>query len=299
MTMSKDPLAQFIMLPDGRRLGYAEFGHGNGPVVLHFHGLPGSRLEGRLLAEAASDLGIRLIAIDRPGMGMSDYLLDRQIVQWPADVAVLADTLGLDKFAVEGFSGGGPYAIASAVYLPDRVNVCGLISSAGPKGIELDRQYSSRHVPSAAMIRKITDSANRAWGGFARGCQDINSASRFVETRLSDIFPGGPDAALGRDPKVQEIFTADFYEAFRQGSDGEAREDFLRNIPWEFSPAQISPQVPVFLWHGELDANVPICVGRAIAKKIPHCKSTFYPKDGHISVPYSHASEILRMLTGG
>ncbi len=294
--MNKDPLAQLIVLPDGRRLGYAEFGNRSGPAVFHFHGLPGSRLEGQLLAKAAADLGIYLIGIDRPGMGLSDFLADRRIGDWPADVAALADALGIDKFSVEGFSGGGPYAAACAVSLPDRVVACGLVSSAGPRGIELGGQYPLRQDPSASQLQRIADSASRGWSGFAGGCRDIASASRFVEAGLEHIFPGGPDAVLGRDPKVQAIFAADFCEAFRQGIDGETREDILRNISWEFYLAEIPSRVPVFLWHGELDENVPVCVGRAVAKTILHSTATFYPNDGHISVLYYHAEEILHAL---
>ncbi len=297
MTMNTDLLARFTMLPDGRRLGYAEFGNRNGPAVFHFHGLPGSRLEGQLLANAAADLGVHLIAVDRPGMGLSDFLPDRRIRDWPRDVAALANALGIGKFCVEGFSGGGPYAAASAVSLPDRVVACGIISGAGPRGIELGGQYPLRQVPSASQLRKMADSASRAWSAFAGGCRDIASALHFVEEGLEHIFPGGPDAALGRDPRVQAIFAADFCEAFQQGIDGETREDILRNTAWEFSLAEISPQVPVFLWHGEQDANVPVCVGRAVAHMIPHCHATFYPTEGHISVPYFHAEEILRALT--
>ncbi len=296
MTMTTDPLAQFIRLPDRRRMGYAEFGNRSGPAVFHFHGLPGSRLEGQLLAEAAADLDIRLIAVDRPGMGLSDFLAERRIVDWPADVGTLADALDIDKFSVEGFSGGGPYAAACAVSLPDRVVACGLVSSAGPRGIELGGQGKAI---SASALRRIVDSTSRAWSGFASGCRDIASASRFVEGGLEHSFPGGPDVALCRDPKIQAIFAMDFYEAFRQGVDGETRDDILLHIPWEFSPALISPRVPVFLWHGELDANVPISVGRAVAKTILHCHATFYPNDGHISVPYYHATEILHTLSLG
>jgi pimeloyl-ACP methyl ester carboxylesterase len=297
--MVKGPLGQIITLPDGRGLGYAEYGDLKGSPVFHFHGLPGSRLEGTLLANAAKDLGVRLISVDRPGMGLSDFLPNRRIADWPADVTALADALGLESFAIEGFSGGGPYAAACAVFLSHRVTACGLISSAGPKGIELETQGKPWPAPSESSIHKLVDAASRAWSGFARGCRDLPSARHFVDEGLNRIFPGGFDAELGRDQTVQEIFAADFCEAFRQGIQGETHEDFLRNMPSDFSLAEIPVRVPVYLWHGELDKNVPVCVGRAISRTIPYCKATFYPEDGHISVPYRHANEILRVLTLG
>ncbi|OLS14281.1 MAG: alpha/beta hydrolase [Promethearchaeota archaeon CR_4] len=296
MCMPKDLLEQSITLPNGRRIGYAEFGDLKGIPVFHFHGLPGSRLEGNLLGNAAKTVGVRLISVDRPGMGLSDFLPNRRIADWPVDVNTLANALGLETFAIEGFSGGGPYAVACAVFLPYRVIACGLISSAGPKGIELGTRWNSCLPPSDASIRKMMDGVSRAWSGFAQGCRNLTSASRFVENGLGHIFPADPDVILGRDRTVQENFAADFCEAFRQGIRGEIHEDYLRNMPWNFNLSEISSQVPVFLWHGELDANVPLCVGRAIARCIPHCKTTFYHKDGHISVPYFHAIEILRSL---
>ena len=295
--MAKDPLTHVICLPDGRRLAYTEFGNKNGPVIFHFHGLPGSRLEARLLADGINQVGIRLIAVDRPGTGMSDFLPNRRISQWPADIVALADSLGLDKFAVEGFSGGGPYALACVLFIPERITACGLISSVGPP--DMDGDQSKGYVPGTTMRQTLKLSASFAWSGFAKKCLDIRSATSFVERELTHIFPGGPDAALGRQHAVQTIFAANFHEAFRQGSEGVVHENILLNLPWGFSLSKITSKVPVYLWHGELDANVPIGVGRALARKISHSHSTIYPQEGHISVPINHASEILQVLGVG
>jgi len=115
-------------LKDGRRLGYAEFGVPNGKPLFHFHGYPGSRLEGKLLHETAAKCGVRLIAIDRPGMGFSDVKPNRSILDWPGDVAELADSIGIDRFAVEGVSGGGPYSAACAYRIADRITKAGIVS---------------------------------------------------------------------------------------------------------------------------------------------------------------------------
>src|SRR5438046_6812360 len=119
-----------LRLRDGRRLGYCEHGVRAGKPILYFHGWPGSRIEAQLAAPAARRYNARLIAVDRPGFGMSDFKAHRTLLDWPADVAELADTLGLDRFAVAGVSGGGPYALACARRIPDRLTsvivVCGL-----------------------------------------------------------------------------------------------------------------------------------------------------------------------------
>ena len=108
-----------ITLPDGRRLAYAEFGTPDGRPVLYFHGAPSSRLEPLLVGDDAWRAnGLRVIAPDRPGVGLSDFLPKRGFSQWPNDVVALADALGLERFGVIGMSGGGGYVAACAAKIP-------------------------------------------------------------------------------------------------------------------------------------------------------------------------------------
>jgi pimeloyl-ACP methyl ester carboxylesterase len=101
-------------LADGRQLAFNEYGVANGQPVFFFHGGNDSRLEAVLLEAAASDLGLRLVAPDRPGYGRSDPQSGRRLLDWPQDVAQLATGLGIASFAVVGHSGGGPHAAAVA-----------------------------------------------------------------------------------------------------------------------------------------------------------------------------------------
>src|SRR6185312_3853086 len=103
-----------VRLADGRTLACLELGDPSGPPVLYFHGYPGSRLEARVAAAAARRLGLRLLAVDRPGFGQSTFQTGRSIGAWAADVAALADRLALGRFSIVGVSGGGPYALACA-----------------------------------------------------------------------------------------------------------------------------------------------------------------------------------------
>lgn len=120
---------QQVILPDGRKLAYAEFGRPDGVPVLYFHGAPGSRLEPLLIGDdVLNQLGLRVIAPDRPGMGGSDFQRGRGFSDWPADVVALADALGLGRFAVLGNSGGGPYAAVCAA----RIRNGSLPSSSSP-----------------------------------------------------------------------------------------------------------------------------------------------------------------------
>jgi pimeloyl-ACP methyl ester carboxylesterase len=121
-----------IVLPDGRRLAYAEYGDPDGEPVFLFHGLPGSRLSWGLLPGAPIPTGLRIIAPDRPGYGGSDPKPGRSLLDWADDVAQLADTLNISEFDIVGVSGGGPGALACAWKMPDRLTTVGIVSSPAP-----------------------------------------------------------------------------------------------------------------------------------------------------------------------
>jgi pimeloyl-ACP methyl ester carboxylesterase len=129
--ISSSPNNKTIQLHDGRTLGYAEYGSSHGKTIFYFHGHPGSRFEARFLAEQTVQYGVRLIGVDRPGMGLSSFKRGRRILDWPDDAAELADSLQIEHFAVVGFSGGGPYALACAHKIPQRLTACGIISGVG------------------------------------------------------------------------------------------------------------------------------------------------------------------------
>ena len=123
-----------IQLHDARTLGYIEYGNPAGKPLFYFHGHPGSRLEAGFLAEQAQKNNIRLIGVDRPGLGRSTYKAGRHFLDWPDDVVELADRLHINRFAVVGFSGGGPYALACAYKISNRLTACGVVSGVGHTG---------------------------------------------------------------------------------------------------------------------------------------------------------------------
>jgi len=118
-----------IRLRDGRSMGVASVGRDDGFPIIHCHGSGSSRLEVNLLAEQASEVGVRLIGLDRPGIGLSDPKIGYRLLDWPDDVVEVADQLGIEQFAVEGLSAGGPFALACALKIPHRLTACGLIST--------------------------------------------------------------------------------------------------------------------------------------------------------------------------
>ncbi len=130
--MAPETTDRTLRLRDGRFLGYAEVGDPDGRPVLYFHGFPGSRLEARLTHAAAAGGGVRVIALDRPGMGLSTHKPGRGFLDWPDDVAEAADLLGIERFAVAGLSGGGPYTAVCALKLSQRLTGAAIISGVGP-----------------------------------------------------------------------------------------------------------------------------------------------------------------------
>ena len=144
-------------LPDGRMLGYADYGDPSGDPVFFFHGWPSSRYQGKLLHELAAERGLRLLALDRPGVGLSDPLPGRGFASWPDDVAGIADALGIGRFKIYGISGGGPYTLATAAALPERVTAAAVICGAPPLGDAADRanmHWAYRTLTNLKQLRR-------------------------------------------------------------------------------------------------------------------------------------------------
>jgi pimeloyl-ACP methyl ester carboxylesterase len=287
---SADKAGQTIRLRDGRQLGFAEWGVSGGAPVLFFHGWPGSRLEGRLGDEAARASGVRLIAIDRPGMGLSDFQRRRTLVDWPDDVVELAAALGLDRFAVLGISGGGPYAAACAWKRSDRLTDAGIVSGLAPldapgaiEGMGRLNRLSLQLAGRVGLLRRMLMAATAR----SVGRQPARVLERGVATAVDKEY-------LNR-PEVREILGGSLTEAFRNGGRGPAWEMGLYPRPWGFRLEDI--RAPVHLWHGEADANAPITMGRYLATSIPECWASYFPGEGHLHF-IDRLPEILTAVSG-
>jgi len=268
-----------IRLRDGRLLGYGEFGDPAGKPLFFFHGFPGSRLEAQLGRDAAARKGVRIVAPDRPGMGLSDFKPGRRIADWPDDVVELADALGIERFAVAGVSGGGPYAAVCALRIPDRLTGVGIISGVGPFDVP----------GAAAQMNRM----NQLLFGLARRAPSLAAVPIWLEGLVVRRFPERAmqlmeralpecDRAILARPEVHSLMIADVTEAFRSGSRGAVWELGLYSRAWGFRLEDIT--VPVHLWQGDADTNVPVAMGRYQASVIPTCHATFYPGEGHFLV---------------
>lgn len=290
-----------IRLRDGRTLAHATVGEPSGVPVFAIHGTPGCR-DPATWADAAAATGARVILPDRPGYGLSDFHPSQRLLDWPSDVRDLADALGLDRFAVVGLSGGGPYAAACGYALPDRVTAVGLVCAAGPfwDVPEVDATATDQ---AGHWIRELIDLARvdpSAAAAHARDecARDADMCMRDPEEFVAFWFDGegvaSPDRALLKSPELREHAKGQVREALRAGVDGYTQDELIITVrPWGFRVDEIG--VPVHLWHGELDTLVPIQSARYVARAIPNCSPRFFPDEGHL-LTFRHSEEIVQTL---
>ena len=286
----EDKLNKTIKLKDGRKLGYIDLGKSDGKPLFHFNGFPGSRLEVTILADRAIKKNIRVIGIDRPGMGLSDFKKNRTLLDWPDDVVELADALGIDKFAVEGISGGGPYVAACAYKIPERLTSCGIISGAASKDLEIEKKMRI-----FSVIRIFPWLFKLMIWLQSRGMRNLEKAEKKMKESAKK-FPEA-DRKIFDDPQILSLFVKETAEAFRQGSKGVYYEGKIYVKSWGFNLEDISPKLKVYIWHGEADEIVPVAMGRGMCKLIPNCEGKFYPGEGHYSTIFKYYKEIIDALT--
>lgn len=288
-----DTLNQQVRLRDGRLLGFAEYGSAAGAPVFYFHGWPGSRLEPQMVGEPGADLDVRVIATDRPGYGLSEFQAERAMADWPGDVCQLANHLGLERFAVLGVSGGGPYAAACAAMVPGRVSAAAMVCSVSPLDspeatrdmVPMNRWmlFLARHAPHLA--RKLGEMSLHIYWHYER---------EVLPRQILIHLPPADKQLLAR-PELQRVLLANWRESFRSGPHGMMWDGCLYAQPWGFRLEEIG--VPVQVWQGEADVIVPPSMGRHCAELIPNCQARFLPGEGHFSLPINHIGEILGALT--
>ena len=271
-----------VRLPDGRVIAVEEYGDPVGPPVLYFHGWPASRLEAGLI----DDMPVRLLALDRPGYGRSSPQKGRTLLDWPVDVAAVADRLGLAQFHVVGLSGGAPYAAACAYALPDRVLGAALVCPVPPPhGIH-------PRAPGVGLL-------------FRLGRHPVLARRLFIMLRpllrRRIITPrtvvGGGLSAVDRECLTPQLM-AGLARTWREG--------IGRSVQGALSDAQIYARdwgvpfgdirVPVAVWYGAEDSLIPL---HALAplEAIPGMVLKVVDGEGHYSLALRHAPAILTKLT--
>ena len=275
-------------LSDGRSLGFEEWGDPQGSPVVFFHGAPDSRLFHHPDERLARQAGVRLVTVDRPGYGISSPRPGRSLLDWPADVEALVDQLGIDRFAVAGWSAGGPHAMAVAHVLGGRVTKVGLASTFGPldaPGALADMRRDFRLLWRIRRLTPLIRLSTRAEARTAR--RDIHA----VVDRLVDDAPPR-DQKLMADPEVRSMVEVEVAEAFRQGDPGYFG-DLLAFLNWGFDPSQVTQ--PVQLWHGTEDELIAPAMAQRLARGLDECELHIVEGDGHLCVLH-HWVELLTSL---
>lgn len=276
----------------GRRLAWLEVGDPRGPLVLHNHGGPSCRFEAQVFAAAASALGLRLLCIDRPGMGGSDLQPGRSWRGWATDLEAVANALGAGPFAVTGWSEGGPWALAAAAYL-DPARLVHVTSIAPGSYGAFGANWAARYLSAADALGGFL--ALHLRPGFTLMYDLIElTATRFPEQYGQALVKAGcpADRAALADPAMLAAMVQAARGCFEQGAQGLIADARMLYEAWPFDLKAIDR--PVHLWQGSADTFVPCPINKRVGEALPQCRWHEVPEGGHF-IAISHAQAILEL----
>lgn len=316
-----DDSSDALTLPDGRKLGYAQYGLLTGKPIFYLHGLPGARTEAACFEDLARELGARIIATDRPGIGWSSPHAGRSLLDHPKDLEELANHLKLDKYGVlvriiylrtllqehhkidknrQGISGGGPYALACAASLPpEKLKAVSIICGLGPPDIGmkgacwvnwLGFTLGYRYFPMATgWYLKRQLAANL----------DLSDEKRYQKLRkevLKSKSMPEKDREIMKDESTLRLFLRTSRQSFSQGSDAAVQDGRLMCMDFGFRVEDIRPDLPVQLWYGKQDVAVPLNHGVQIAARLGGRAALRVVDETHLSIWANYGEEALREL---
>jgi pimeloyl-ACP methyl ester carboxylesterase len=268
-----------VKVASGRRLGFAEFGAPDGRPVVWLHGTPGARRqiphEARIAAERD---GLRLVGIDRPGIGSSSPFIYENVAAFAGDLEIVADRLGLDELVVIGLSGGGPYALAAGACLPDRVHAVGVLGGVAPT-IGPDAVHGGlvalgrRFAPLLSVTRVPVGIGLTA---LVRMVKPFGSPALDLYARVS---PEGDRRLLGR-PEFKAMFLDDLMNGSRKQLSAPIADVLLFSKHWGFDLADV--HVPVRWWHGDADHIIPFAHGVHCVSRLPDAELVVLPGESHL-----------------
>jgi pimeloyl-ACP methyl ester carboxylesterase len=286
--MNADVTPRQIVLEDRRRLSWYEFGDASGAPCIFLPGSSSSGIAGRALDTAATAAGIRLISIDRPGLGHSDRAPVRRLVDWPDDVAALLDQEGIDRVGVLGHSAGGAFALAVADRLGDRVSATVVCAGSGPYSERWFRD-EAHQTPTSRVFYGLALHAPRLFGAVLSA--GTPRTAKGIDRTVSLMSRGtSPDGAFARThPEETRAAMEAVADGFRQGHEGPTDDARLICSPWGFELEDV--HAPVEWWHGEQDGTVKPEAGRAITARLPH--ATMHLVEGGHTLLFERPQEIL------
>jgi pimeloyl-ACP methyl ester carboxylesterase len=281
-----------ITVRGGRKLSFAEFGPVGGRPLVWLHGTPGARRQIPESARvAAGALGLRIVGIDRPGVGLSTPHQYASIADFVPDLEIVVDELGFGAFAVIGLSGGGPYALAAAHAMPDRVPVVGVLGGvvptvgddAVPGGLVA---LATRFAP---VLPFVLPAAGTMLTTLVRVLRPVGSTAVDLYARVS---PEGDRLVLSR-PEIKAMFIDDLVGNGRRGLRAPGFDVLLFTRDWGFRLGDV--RVPVRWWHGDADHIVPLRHGRAAVAALPDAQLFVRPGESHLG-GFAAAEEVLDAL---
>lgn len=245
-----------------------------------------------MVAATAERLGVRLIGLDRPGSGRSDEKKGYQLLDWPDDVVEVADQLGIERFAIEGLSGGGPFALACAYKIPHRLTGCALIAPATGAFMEKTASRSLRmaiwmllHFPWLVLpLMRLSITL--------RGLDEASIERTLLR---SGARLGAADNKVLGIPEIRKAVAQAIAEGSRQGADTSTKDGMIFVRAWGFQVEEITFE-KIFLWQGEQDRVLPVAAAHLLAQALPHCTATFYHDEGHFSILVNRAQDIWNAL---
>jgi len=279
-----------LRLPDGGSLRSYFYGVSDGVPLLYFHGWPGSGVQAALAEGAARELNFSVVSPDRPGIGGSTFQPGRRIVDWPPVVERLAEHLGWSRFHVLAVSGGCPYALATAVFLPDQVESITICCGAALPELILSREFS---YPVYRMLLTLHRKAPLL---LSAGLQLTRAYFRVVPSSAAflPVLPFIPpnDRKAVRPKSARTKLARSAGATFRNPPRGALRDATRYIEDWGFDPSRV--KVPTTFYHGTEDQNIPIEAARRTAEKVPGACFVEYPGEGHYSLPLNQLESIMK-----
>jgi pimeloyl-ACP methyl ester carboxylesterase len=279
MGITEARLEGTVRVRAGRKLGIAEFGTPDGQPIVWFHGTPGARRqvpeEARRLADAR---GLRIVGIDRPGVGLSTPHLYEDIFDFVTDLEMVVDQLGIERFAVIALSGGAPYALAAAAGLPGRVPAVGILGGVVPS-VGADAPPGG-WVGAAKRFRSVMPLIRHPSGIFLTAAVRLLKPLGPQALQLYARFTPPGDREVLLRPDVSEMFLDDLSENGGRSMRALVADGILFTRDWGFEPHEID--VPIWWWHGDADNIVPLAHAEWFVPRLKHATMYVRPGESHL-----------------
>ncbi|KAJ3498824.1 hypothetical protein NLG97_g837 [Lecanicillium saksenae] len=279
-------LGKSIDLPDGRQLGYHEFGDPNGKTIIYIHGSPDSGVTLSGFEDSlARRLGIRWVAPDRPGIGQSTFQPGRRVVDYPDDLSCLIQHLGLRRYRLLGTSGGTGYTLACARIFPrEELLAVGICAGIGPHEAGLAGQSEEVQAVMGYWIDHSSTMVSLMESIFLAAARNDDPAAMEATWRqqLEKSFNADDREVLTKPDAIQSAVKV-FRQVHSQGGAGHGHEMKLVLEPWGFDLEEVGYD-GIFLWYGSNDANTPPEMGRYMAERLPGAIYKEYSGKTHYSI---------------